>query len=148
MIYALSLSLIEPKGLSPHTQTLSLISFRTYCIFSLSLSYSSSHIISLIRTVLIAFVRGLVPIGNIMVVVAIVWLVFAILGVQLWKGSFNYCNDETIKYVLLTLSLSFYLISLTLSIHLSLSLHRLSLSLFLRLIALLVPLLRALRFSS
>lgn len=55
----------------------------------------------LCSVVLTAFIRALVPIANIMVVVALVWLVFAILGVQLWKGKFDYCNDASIEYVLL-----------------------------------------------
>ena len=43
-----------------------------------------------------AFFQALIPIGHILIVVCIVWLVFAILGVQLWKGTFYSCNDPTV----------------------------------------------------
>ena len=40
-----------------------------------------------------AFFRALLPIGNILLIVCLIWLVFAILGVQLWKGTFYNCTD-------------------------------------------------------
>ena len=40
-----------------------------------------------------AFFRALLPIGNILIVASVVWLVFAILGVQLWKGTWWSCSD-------------------------------------------------------
>lgn len=45
------------------------------------------------RTVVMAFFRALLPIGNILLIVCLIWLVFAILGVQLWKGTFYNCTD-------------------------------------------------------
>jgi hypothetical protein len=45
------------------------------------------------RIVVTALLRSVSDIGNVMVVLSLVWLIFAILGVQLFGGKLHACND-------------------------------------------------------
>ncbi|KAA0155090.1 hypothetical protein FNF31_06158 [Cafeteria roenbergensis] len=45
------------------------------------------------RVVVTALLRSVTDIGNVMIVLLLVWLMFAILGVQLFAGKMHSCND-------------------------------------------------------
>lgn len=75
--------------------------------FFLPLSISSfrfSPFLSLLfliipRIALKSVLQVLRPIFNVVVVISLVFLFFAILGVQIWKGAFSSCTDPSIRCV-------------------------------------------------
>eukprot|EP01062_Namystynia_karyoxenos_P048095 TRINITY_DN3652_c0_g1_i1.p1 TRINITY_DN3652_c0_g1~~TRINITY_DN3652_c0_g1_i1.p1 ORF type:complete len:2249 (+),score=470.10 TRINITY_DN3652_c0_g1_i1:88-6834(+) len=51
-----------------------------------------------VRVLVLSLSTALPQIGYVCLVCSFIWLVFAVLGVQLFKGSFYYCSDIEIEY--------------------------------------------------
>ena len=50
------------------------------------------------KTIVTALLESVGGIANVMVVVLIVWLMFAILGVSFFSGKFFYCSEDMYVY--------------------------------------------------
>lgn len=51
-----------------------------------------------IRLVVEAFISAVIPVLHVLGIVGLIWVMFAVLGVGLWKGQFYYCTDPTRMY--------------------------------------------------
>ena len=50
-----------------------------------------------LKMIINALLNSLVSIANVLIVIAVVYLIFAIIGVNLFKGKFFYCSLDTYK---------------------------------------------------
>ena len=64
------------------------------CLRSLRLVIRNENV----KVVVSALFRALPAIGNVVLVVGFIFLVFSVLGVQLFKGTFYSCTDSSIRY--------------------------------------------------
>lgn len=60
-----------------------------------------SHNLAL-KMIVVALLESVGGIVNVIIVVFMVWLIFAIIGVNIFGGTFYQCNDESVKYILHT----------------------------------------------